>query len=63
MLADHSRFGEEPPLLLHPKFNIGWGIARCPECDGLFYRVRKQKYCNRPCVAKANWRAYMKFES
>ena len=27
MLADHSRFGEEPPLLLHAKFNIGWGIA------------------------------------
>ena len=27
LLADHSRFGEEPPLLLHAKFNIGWGIA------------------------------------
>ena len=30
LLADHSRFGEEPPLLLHAKFNIGWGIASSP---------------------------------
>ena len=35
-------------------------VLRCPECGRLFYRNRKQKYCDRPCVAKANWRDYMK---
>ena len=35
-------------------------VLRCPECENLFYRIRKQKYCSRPCVAKANWRAYMR---
>ena len=33
-------------------------ILRCPECDRLFYRVRKQKYCTSTCVRAANWRAY-----
>ena len=35
-------------------------VLRCPECDGLFYRIRKQRYCSRQCVSRANWRDYMK---
>lgn len=34
-------------------------IRRCPEpqCGRLFYRVRRQLYCSRQCVARANKRA------
>jgi phage FluMu protein Com len=35
-------------------------VLRCPECGKLFYRVRKQAYCSRPCVNRATvrkWRA------
>ena len=38
-------------------------VLRCPECDDLFYRVRKQRYCTRRCVSKANWRTYMKTDA
>jgi len=35
-------------------------IRRCPECPEhrLFYRVRRQKYCSRACVNRANKRAW-----
>jgi hypothetical protein len=42
--------GQEPPNR----------ILRCPECKKIFYRVRKQRYCSRPCVNRATvrkWRA------
>lgn len=31
-------------------------VLRCPECATLFYRIRKQQYCSRPCVNRANVR-------
>ncbi len=33
-------------------------IAICPEDDRLFVRVRRQQYCSRRCVNRANVRAY-----
>jgi hypothetical protein len=33
-------------------------IGRCPECERLYLRVRRQQYCSRPCVNRANARAY-----
>ena len=33
-------------------------IALCPEDDKLFFRVRRQQYCSRSCVNRANARAY-----
>jgi hypothetical protein len=35
-------------------------LRRCPECDTLFFRVRKQLYCSRHCVNAANMRAWRK---
>ena len=35
-------------------------LLRCPECQTIFYRIRKQQYCLRLCVNRANvrkWRA------
>jgi uncharacterized C2H2 Zn-finger protein len=35
-------------------------VARCPECGRIFHRIRRQRYCERACVNKANkreWRA------
>jgi len=31
-------------------------IRTCPECNKLFLKIRKQKYCSRTCVNKANQR-------
>jgi hypothetical protein len=34
-------------------------ILRCPECQTIFCRIRKQQYCSRPCVHRAavrKWR-------
>lgn len=34
-------------------------VLRCPECQTIFYRHRKQKYCSRTCTNRANvknWR-------
>ena len=28
-------------------------ILRCPVCDKIFYRVKKQQYCTRQCFLKA----------
>jgi hypothetical protein len=33
-------------------------LRRCPECGTIFYRVRKQQYCSRPCVHRANIRTW-----
>jgi hypothetical protein len=33
-------------------------LRRCPECETIFYRVRKQQYCSRPCVHRANMRTW-----
>jgi hypothetical protein len=33
-------------------------LRRCPECGTIFYRVRKQQYCSRPCVHRANMRTW-----
>lgn len=33
-------------------------LRRCLECKKIFYRVRKQQYCTRPCVHRANMRAW-----
>ena len=35
-------------------------VLRCPECDDLFYRIRKQKFCSNRCVRKSNWRDYIR---
>ena len=37
-------------------------ILRCPECETIFYRARKQQYCSRPCVNRANVRAWRQSE-
>jgi hypothetical protein len=45
-------------LLLYA--SSGVPILRCPECGIIFCRVRKQKYCSRPCTNRATvrrWRA------
>jgi hypothetical protein len=31
----------------------------CPECESIFLRVRKQRYCCRRCVNRANMRAWL----
>lgn len=31
-------------------------IGRCPECDSLFYKVRRQKFCSRRCTVRENVR-------
>ncbi len=33
-------------------------FQECPGCGRLFYRIRRQRYCSRPCVNRANLRAY-----
>jgi hypothetical protein len=33
-------------------------MRRCPECQTIFYRVRKQRYCTRTCTNRANMRAF-----
>lgn len=35
-------------------------VSKCPECDRLFLRVRKQLYCSRTCVNRANKRDWRK---
>ena len=35
-------------------------VKRCPECNRIFYRVRRQKYCSGPCVTAANKREWLK---
>jgi hypothetical protein len=37
-------------------------ILRCPECQTIFYRVRKQRYCSRPCVHRAAARKWRRTE-
>ena len=36
----------------------GRSVLRCPECGTIFYRVRRQKYCNPTCTDRAGWRRY-----
>jgi hypothetical protein len=38
-------------------------IRRCPECDTIFHRVRKQQYCSRPCVMRASMRKWRQTEA
>jgi hypothetical protein len=33
-------------------------LRRCPECGMIFFRVRKQEYCKRQCVHRANIRKW-----
>lgn len=33
-------------------------VRRCPECQTFFYRIRRQRYCSRRCVNRANKRAW-----
>jgi hypothetical protein len=35
-------------------------LRGCPECGAVFLRVRKQRYCSRKCVNKANMRTWLK---
>jgi hypothetical protein len=35
-------------------------IRRCPECERLFVRIRKQEYCSRTCVNRVNKRDWRK---
>jgi hypothetical protein len=37
-------------------------ILRCPECNRIFYRVRKQEYCERACTNRANVRTWRQRE-
>lgn len=34
-------------------------LRLCPECESMFLRIRKQQYCGRKCVNKANMRAWL----
>jgi hypothetical protein len=34
-------------------------VRQCPECNEIFLRVRKQQYCSRRCVNRANKRAWL----
>jgi hypothetical protein len=38
-------------------------IRQCPECGTIFYRVRKQQYCSRPCVTRASMRKWRQTET
>jgi hypothetical protein len=38
-------------------------IRQCLECDTIFYRVRKQQYCSRRCVMRANMRKWRQTET
>src|SRR5919197_2968064 len=38
-------------------------ILRCPECQTVFYRIRKQQYCSRPCVHRAAVRKWRRTET
>jgi hypothetical protein len=38
-------------------------ILRCPECQTIFYRIRKQQYCSRPCVHRAAVRKWRRTET
>jgi hypothetical protein len=33
-------------------------VSKCPECSKIFLRVRKQQFCGRTCVNRANKRAW-----
>jgi len=37
-------------------------VRRCPECRSFYVRVRRQEYCGRRCVNRANMRAWRKTE-
>jgi hypothetical protein len=47
-------------LLLFAKTPAVSRLRMCPECCTVFLRVRKQQYCSRVCVNKANMRAWLK---
>jgi hypothetical protein len=38
-------------------------IRKCPECDTIFYRIRKQQYCSRTCVTRAGMRKWRQTET
>ena len=55
--------GPKRDIFLHRLFFLlgqepNSSIQRCPECDSIFYRVRRQKYCKRECTTRAFWRSY-----
>jgi len=33
-------------------------LERCPECNRIFVRIRKQRYCDKKCVNRVNARTY-----
>jgi hypothetical protein len=34
-------------------------IQSCPECDRVFYRIRKQKYCSKTCINRVSRRKWL----
>ena len=34
-------------------------LKTCPQCDKIFLRVRRQRYCSRQCTNRANMRAFL----
>ena len=34
-------------------------VRKCPECQKVFLRVRRQIYCSRPCTDKATWKKWL----
>jgi hypothetical protein len=36
----------------------GGHVRACPECEKLFYRIRRQLYCSSVCTDRAVWRNY-----
>ena len=38
-------------------------LRSCPECRAVFLRIRKQRYCSRRCVNRANMRAWLRVQA
>lgn len=37
---------------------VGGRVRRCPHCQSLFVRVRRQIYCSSTCTDRATWKKY-----
>ena len=53
-----------PVILIHLLMNRPLNTLRaCPECDRIFVRVRKQRYCSTKCSTRVYMRSYRQTEN
>lgn len=56
----HILYAKAALLLLVMNHPTRSRLRCCPECSAVFLRIRKQRYCTRRCVNRANMRTWLK---